>query len=80
MKPSENQEQTLSVTVADVGSTALLGTLCFPKRVPVSYEPLKDITAYEVAKLLPLFVNREPLTEDALAALGTAARHLKRLA
>ena len=72
MKPNENQEQTLSVAVADVGS------ICFPKWVLVSYEPLVDITAYEVAKLLPLFVSREPLTEDALAALGTAARHLTR--
>lgn len=80
MKPTENQDCKENVPVADVGSTALLGTMCFemPKYVSVSYEPREDITAYELAKLVPLFLNKLPITESTLAELGSAARHLTR--
>lgn len=50
--------------------------------VPIAYisatwNPQEDITAYEVAKLLPFFHGRH-MTEDDWAALGEATRHLKR--
>jgi len=47
-------------------------------RVPISriFNPEPDITAYELAILLPYF-NGAPMYEETLTELGTAARHLK---
>lgn len=49
-------------------------------RLPISavYEPLSDITAYELSLLLPYLLQR-PFYEEDWAKLGDAARHLKRL-
>lgn len=75
MKTNENQENT-----AGVGTSTLLSALYYemPKYVSVIYEPCEDITTYELAKLVPLFSNKLPITEGTLAELGSAARHLKR--
>ncbi|MFZ9972158.1 MAG: hypothetical protein ACO3GA_03620 [Candidatus Limnocylindrus sp.] len=47
-------------------------------RVPISriFNPAPDITAYELAILLPYF-HGVPMYEETLTELGTAARHLK---
>ena len=48
--------------------------------IPLSREfvPKEDITAYELACLLPYFnVNGKPLYKSDLEKLGTAARHLE---
>jgi hypothetical protein len=49
----------------------------FPTYVNASFEPKEDITAYELAKILPFF-HGQHMTEEAFAALGSANRHLKR--
>jgi hypothetical protein len=48
------------------------------KPLTVSYEPKEDITAWELARLIPLFSPNQYITEDTLIGLGLAARHLKR--
>lgn len=58
-------------------SGGALFTMNLPKFISVSFDPLIDITAYELAKLLPFFHGRS-MTEDAFKELGTASRHLKR--
>jgi len=40
------------------------------------FKPEPDITAYELAVLLPYFIGA-PMYEETLTELGTAARHLK---
>lgn len=47
-----------------------------------AYEPKPDITLYELALLLPYFINRVdniPMADDLITRLGPAARHLKKL-
>jgi len=48
-------------------------------KIPISrtFNPAPDITAYELAILLPYFFNGVPMYEETLSALGSAARHLK---
>jgi len=46
-----------------------------PKIISRIFKPEPDITAYELAILLPYFFNGVPMYED--TQLGTAARHLK---
>ena len=43
----------------------------------VRYEPQEDITAYELALLIP-YLTGVVLTNDALATLGAAGRHFRR--
>jgi hypothetical protein len=61
-----------SVTVSIGGSRLMLPIQC-------RYEPLEDITAFELAKLLPFFVSGRGVYEYDWNQLGTATRHLKRL-
>lgn len=42
------------------------------------FKPLPDITAYELALLLP-YLNQQPLYERNLESLGTAIRHLEEI-
>lgn len=56
----------------------LIANLQIAKPITVSYEPKEDITAWELAKLIPLFQPHQYITEDTLAGLGSAARHLQR--
>lgn len=48
-----------------------------PKIIHADYEPKPDITAYELACLMPMLLGN-PLTEMGWIAIGTAARHLRR--
>lgn len=54
------------------------GSIQYTIRQPlaVKYEPLPDITAYELARLLPYLTS--PIYEGDWEALGSANRHLKR--
>lgn len=47
------------------------------KSVNATFEPKEDITAYELARLLP-YLHGRPLTEVEWESLGHVARHLKR--
>ena len=51
-----------------------------PKVVSATYDPQPDITAYELAQLLPIFIYGSLLTEEKWTELGSATRHLKRSA
>ena len=48
-----------------------------PKIISRIFKPEPNITAYELAILLPYFFNGVPMYEETLSALGSAARHLK---
>lgn len=52
--------------------------LTLPKYVSCSYEPKPDITAYELAIILPFFMGGHGMTEKDWEALGDARRHLRR--
>lgn len=58
------------------GSVAYMGHAS--KYVNASYDPQPDITAYELATILPFFMSRI-MTEADWDAFGAAQRHLKRL-
>lgn len=60
----------------DIANVPFVG-VGWPKYVNVSFDPKEDITAYELAKILPFF-HGQHMTEDAFNALGGANRHLKR--
>ena len=49
-----------------------------PKYVNATWDPQTDITAYELALLLPLFIVGSTLTEEKWESLGSATRHIKR--
>lgn len=48
-----------------------------PKIIHADYEPKPDITAYELACLMPMLLGN-PLTEAGWIDIGTASRHLRR--
>lgn len=54
-------------------------TFCMaPDPFRVEFNPQQDITAYELAILLPFFVGGIGITEAVWDSLGAAQRHLKR--
>lgn len=44
----------------------------------VSYDPQPDITAYELASIIPIFLSGQIMTDEEWGALGAMQRHLKR--
>lgn len=46
-----------------------------PKTVSVIFEPKEDITAYELAQLLPYVTNNQPMFEEHWEQLGEMQRH-----
>jgi hypothetical protein len=52
-------------------------TYTIAQPISVSFDPQPDITAYELAKLLPHF-HGQPIYESDWASLGQLQRHLKR--
>ena len=54
-------------------------TYCLaPEPLRASFVPQPDITAYELATILPFFLGGRMLTEADWGALGAAQRHLVR--
>jgi hypothetical protein len=53
-------------------------TLDLSKYITAAYEPKEDITAYELALILPYVMTGKRMTEDDWKAMGTATRHLRR--
>lgn len=58
------------------GSTLVTYRLA-PEPLRVTFAPQPDITAYELATILPFFIGRL-MTESAWNDLGAAQRHVKR--
>lgn len=82
MEPNETTEQNApesSVAKLPHGVTGVDWGGGYDSFVAVEYKPLEDITAYELARLLPLLLIKTPVTASMLEYLGSAARHLKRL-
>lgn len=74
---------TLTLTSSDMSwSSAGSGTITLvspsDKCVEAEFEPMQDITAYELAKLLPYIDPTGCMTECEWKELGTITRHLKR--
>ncbi len=46
--------------------------------VTATFHPQTDITAYELAMLLPFFITGKGMTEGDWDLLGAAQRHLRR--
>lgn len=59
-------------------SEALVSSIALSQPISASFEPQPDITAYELARLLPYLSSRMPLYEGGWEALGSANRHLRR--
>jgi hypothetical protein len=57
-------------------SDADLGFFRFIQPVRIEYEPMPDITAYELAKLLPLFFRQSIMPSD-VPVDPAVRRHLK---
>jgi len=58
--------------------TGEVGLLQLPQPINCIYNPQPDITAYELAQIIPYLLNKTMLKED-WDKLGNITRHLKRL-
>ena len=63
--------------MGDLTSVTIEGASVFARFVSCSFDPKPDITAYELAVLLPYFHGRQ-MTESDWDSLGEMQRHLKR--
>lgn len=73
MKAAAAIDSKLTLSVGDSSRLGFTWT-----GIIAQFEPLPDITAYELARLIPFFQGMA-LTEEKWGSLGTATRHLKRL-
>jgi hypothetical protein len=69
--------------MSNVIDTSLFPPLDLPpfkmvQPITARYKPLPDITAWELAQILPGLLGK-PIYEEQWQALGTATRHLERL-
>lgn len=74
---NDDLEQPFDGTVVESIATNEV-TWQFAKYISCYFDPQPDITAYELAKLLPWFRPGQRITEDDWTALGEMTRHLKR--